>query len=479
MPVRYERVLEVIDDHAGQIIDALRDLVRRPSVSGSDEENAIQAVLARQLSGMGLDVDHWPIPLAEVMAADGFPGAEVTRREAWGLVACVRGTGGGRSLMLNAHVDVVPPGDLRAWPADGPFSGTADGGFVYGRGSCDMKGGLVAAVWAVRALAEAGVRLPGDLILACVPGEEDGGLGTFATLARGWRADACVIPEPTSLDLVPACAGSLTFRLRVPGLAVHASRRTAGTSAVEKFWPVFGALRELEARRNARPHQLMARWDVAYPIEIGTVRGGDWPSSVPDLLVAEGRCGVALGESAESARRDLEDAVDRACDGDAWLRRHRVTVEWWGGQFAPGLTDLDAPVVTALRRAHTRVSGRPQQVWAAPYGSDLRLMTGLGGVPTVHYGPGDVSLAHGPGERVPVAEVLTAARTLALLAMDYCSVPSQLPAVTRPDNGPPWTEMPVMPRSPVAGFRHGVAGLAGQAADGRPGPGRVQGHQLV
>jgi acetylornithine deacetylase len=416
--------MQFIDEHVGEIVTALCDLVRLPSVSGTDEENTIQAVLARQLSETGPEIDHWQIPLADVVAAEGFPGTEVTRSEAWGLVACVRGTGGGRSLMLNAHVDVVPPGDLRAWPGTGPFSGSADARFVYGRGSCDMKAGLVAAMWAIRALAQAAVRLPGDLVLACVQGEEDGGLGTFATLARGWRADACVIPEPTSLDLVPASAGALTFRLHVPGLAAHASRRTAGMSAVEKFWPVFQALRDLETRRNATPHPLMARWDVAYPIEIGTVRGGDWPSSVPDLLIAEGRCGVALGESPESARRDLEDAVSRACDGDRWLRRHRVTVEWWGGQFAPGMTGQNAPIMTALRHAHTRASGRPQQVWAAPYGSDLRLMTGLGGVPTVHYGPGEVSLAHGPAERVPVAEVLTATRALAMLAIDYCSHPA-------------------------------------------------------
>jgi acetylornithine deacetylase len=419
---QHELVLRVIDGHAAEIITALCDLVRVPSISGTDEENAIQAVLADQLARIGLEVDHWPIPLRDVMTADGFPGTEVSRAEAWGLVARARGTGGGRSMMLNAHVDVVPPGDPRSWPGHDAFSASADAEFVYGRGSCDMKGGLIAAMWAIRSLAEAGVRLPGDLLLACVQGEEDGGLGTFATLARGWRADACVIPEPTSLDLVPATAGALTFRLRVPGLAAHASRRTAGTSAVEKFWPVFRALRDLEARRNAAPHPLMARWDIAYPIEIGAVRGGDWPSSVPDQLIAEGRCGVALGESPESARRDLEDAVDHACDGDPWLCDHRVTVQWWGGQFAPGMTDLHAPVITALSRAHARVSRRAQQkTWAAPYGSDLRLMTSLGGVPTVHYGPGDVSLAHGPAERVPVAEVLTATRVLALLAIDYCS----------------------------------------------------------
>src|SRR6185312_1816883 len=113
-------------------------------------------------------------------------------------------------------------------------------------------------------------------------GEEDGGLGTYATLARGWRADACVIPEPTGLDVLAANGGALTFRLRVPGRATHASMRTAGVSAVEKFQPVFTALRSLEAVRNADVDPMMARWDLAYPLEIGTVRAGDWSSTVPD-----------------------------------------------------------------------------------------------------------------------------------------------------------------------------------------------------
>ena len=261
--------------------------------------------------------------------------------------------------------------------------------------------------------------LRGDLLLASVQGEEDGGLGTYATLARGWRADACIIPEPTSLDVVPANAGSLTFRLRIHGLASHASRRTAGISAVDKFWPIFAALRRLEASRNHEPDPLMSRWDIAYPIEVGQVSAGDWSSSVPDLLVAEGRYGVALGEPPLDARAEFESAVLSACQDDPWLGDHPVTVEWWGGQFASGLTDPDTTIITELRAAHSDVSAHVQQTWGAPYGSDLRLMTGIGGVPTVHYGPGDAALAHGPREMVPISEVLTAARTLALTALGF------------------------------------------------------------
>jgi acetylornithine deacetylase len=411
-------VADYLRDHAADVVADLSRLVQVPSISGSDEENGIQALLAADLADVGLEVDHWPIDLATTTAAPGFPGVEVDRSEAWGLVARLTGSGGGRSLLFDAHVDVVPPGDERAW-IDRPFAGEARGGAVYGRGSCDMKGGLVAALWAVRAVAAVGQRLAGDLLLGCVQGEEDGGLGTFALLERGWRADGCVIPEPTSLDLAPANAGSLTFRLVVHGLATHASRRAGGVSAVEKFWPVFQALRQLEARRNADVHPLMACWEIAYPIEIGSVRAGDWASSVPDLLVAEGRYGVALGESIESARAELEAAVAASCADDPWLRAHPVSVEWWGGQFAPGLTPDGSDIAAALANAHAGVSGRPQQRWGTPYGSDLRLLVRQG-IPTVHYGPGDARLAHAPNEHVPVDEVLTAATTLAVLAADFC-----------------------------------------------------------
>jgi acetylornithine deacetylase len=194
------RVLDAVDAGDDATVGLLAELVRVPSVSGSAAENDLQARLATLLQAEGLEVDHWRIPLAETLAAPGFPGAEVPRTEAWGLVGRLAGRSQGPSLLLNAHVDVVPPGDPDAWTTD-PFGGRVEGGTLYGRGACDMKGGLVAALAAVRALRRARVPLGGDVLVACVQGEEDGGLGTFAMLRRGWRADACVIPEPTGLDL--------------------------------------------------------------------------------------------------------------------------------------------------------------------------------------------------------------------------------------------------------------------------------------
>lgn len=425
-------MLECLDAEREDLLRLLTDLVRVPSVTGSDAEHEAQALLAAEMDSFGLDVDHWPIDLEGLSRDPAFPGSEAPRTQAWGLVGRLPGGAGGgevAGLLLDGHVDVVPPGDPDAWTGD-PWSGRVDAGYVHGRGSCDMKAGLVAALAAARAVRAAGVPLRADLLVASVVGEEDGGLGTFATLRRGWTAQACVVPEPTALQLVPASAGALTFRLRLRGRATHASRRSEGVSAVEKFLAVFGALRDLEARRNATVDPLMARWPIAYPLEIGVVRAGDWPSSVPDLLVAEGRLGVALDEPVAAARADLEQAVAAACAADPWLADNPIEVQWWGGQFASGRLPPDSDLLAAAARAHAAVSDAPQEVYGGPYGSDLRLLVGIGGIPTLHYGPGDSVLAHAPDERVPVAEVLTAARALAVLAVDRCGpAAAQSPAV--------------------------------------------------
>lgn len=423
MPEAAAEVLDALADLQPNMLKLLGDLVRIPSISGTDEENDAQAFLAGVLDGAAFDVDHWRIDLDALGDDPEFPGMEVERSEAWGLVGRRPGTGDGAALMLNGHIDVVPIGDPDAWETP-PFAAQVRDGQLHGRGSCDMKAGMVAALWAAEAIRIARVQLRGDLLMASVQGEEDGGLGTFATLRRGWRADACVIPEPTSLATIPANSGALTFRLRVHGSATHAARRTDGVSAIDKFWPIWHALADLEQRRHEVVDPRMTRWALAHPLSIGTVRAGDWASSVPDLLVAEGRMGVALDEPVADARQALEDAVAEVCAADPWLRDHPVSVEWWGGQFASGALSADSDLVDRVARAHRRATGIEQDpdVYGAPYGSDLRLLTGLGGVATVQYGPGDAKLAHGPFESVPLTEVVTTAQTLAVLALGICGV---------------------------------------------------------
>ena len=419
-------VLSAVDAQLENAIELLGHLVAIPSMGGTEAEAEIQHVLAEILHSDGFDVDLWSMDLDELTNRRDFPGMEVERREAFGLLATLPGHAPelGLSLLVDGHVDVVPPGDLSAWTSD-PFSLRRDErngvDTLFGRGTCDMKGGLVASIMAARALQTVGVKLAGDLLIAPVVGEEDGGLGTYELMRRGIEADACVIPEPTDLDIIPANGGALTFRLHVPGQAIHASRRTEGVSAISKFTSILPALEALESRRNADVDPLMSRWPIAYPLSIGTVHAGDWASTVPDLLIAEGRFGVALGENPFSARAELEAAIEDINANDEFLSRNPIKVEWWGGQFQSGRSENDY-LIDLTRRAHFAAAPdrRHQQVYGAPYGSDLRFISPT--MPVLQYGPGDASAAHAPDEFIEVESLLTSMRTLALIYLEHCHI---------------------------------------------------------
>ena len=202
----------------------------------------------------------------------------------------------------------------------------------------------------------------------------------------------------------------------MPGRAAHGSTRLEGVSAFEAFWPIHLALRALEAERHVDVDPRFAGHDLPYGISIGRVSAGDWSSSVPDLLTAEGRYGVRLGEDPAQARAAFEERVAQACAADPWLRENPVVVTWPGGQFASGSLASGHPLIGEVCRAVTDLGGALPVEAAAPYGSDLRLYAGVGGIPTLHYGPGDVRFAHAPREQVSLAETIQVARALALLA---------------------------------------------------------------
>jgi acetylornithine deacetylase len=412
---------------APAIMEDLNALLCIASMGGSEAEQQAQEFMAKHLSDAGLEVHTWVMDLAKITADLQFPGQEVERARGLGVLGIWRGTGGRPALLINGHTDVVPPGDLNAWSGD-PFTPvqTSINGedVVIARGACDMKGGLIAALAAVKHLRESGFTPQGDLLFAPVIGEEDGGLGTYSLVTEGlprfYNLDehhimGAIIPEPTSLAAISANGGALTFRLLVHGAAIHASRRTEGVSAIEKFYPIYQALADFEMRRNIDVDPRMQRWPIAYPISIGTVHSGDWASTVPDLLIAEGRFGVALGEDTAVAQQEFEECISQACSRDAWLAENPVEIQWWGGQFASGQTEPDSQIIKNLATVHEQITETSLEEYGAPYGSDLRLLTGLVGIPTVQYGPGDAGVAHAPDEYVQVSELVTTARVIAEL----------------------------------------------------------------
>ncbi|MHB8958050.1 MAG: ArgE/DapE family deacylase [Candidatus Limnocylindrales bacterium] len=394
------------------LVADLAALVRQRSVTG--DEDAIAASLADRLEALGLDVEVFTPNPADIRADPAWPGEEMPRTTL-SVVLGRAGRKGGRRVVLSGHIDVVPAGDPATWSLD-PFSGEVVGGELFGRGACDMKGGLASILGAVRALRATGAleRLGGELLVALVPSEEDGGQGTLAAIRAGATGDAAIITEPTGLEIVIAHAGAITFELTVPGRAAHASRRTEGVSALANLTTLVAALEADEAIRNeAEAEPLMAALGMPYPSMIGKVSGGEWASTVMDRLVAEGRYGVRLGQTPEQAADELRACIAAACEADPFLQEHLAVVEITGARFGSSRVAADHPLPMGLSAVAEAVTGTAPRSVGVPYGCDMRLFVGVGETPCVVYGPGDVRLAHGADERVPLAEVEACARVIA------------------------------------------------------------------
>ena len=410
------RMCEAIDGE--RLIEQAGALIRIESWNG--QETPAQELMAGWMAEAGLDVDVWELDLPEVQAHPACS-SEIERERALGVVGSLGGGGDGPTLVLNGHVDVVPPGEPELWSSP-PFEPVVRNGYLCGRGALDMKGQLAAGLAAVRAVAGSGTELPGTVRLQSVIAEEDGGMGTLAAALRYGGADGAVVLEPTRLVVAPLQAGCLNFRVHVPGLAAHGAVRSEGVSAIENAYALLAALRELEVERN-RPElldPLLAEYAIPYPISVGTISGGDWASSVADRVTFEGRMGVRPDEPLDAARTELERSVAAGCADHEWLSGHPARVEWWGGRFFPMATPSDAAITRTLGSALQSVTGKTPAFGGVTFGADAGLLATVTGTPTVLFGAGDIRAAHRPDEHVSVDDLVTLARTLAVLIVRFC-----------------------------------------------------------
>ncbi len=408
---------QYLQTHRDEIARMLLDLVAIPSVTG--DEGPVQDAIATMMRNRDLDTDVWEARPDEIAPYLTHVGEQDVWEGRPSVVGRLAGSGGGRSLMIQGHVDVVDPGDPALWTRR-QWGEIADGR-VYGRGAADMKSGIVVYLAALDALRASGTSLRGDLLLAASVGEENGGLGALSTILRGHRADAVIVTEPTGLALVVAQGGSLVFRITVTGRAAHGANRDRGVSAVDKYIPVHQALLAWEAERNRTlSHPLYDHLENKFPISVGVVRAGTWASTVPETLVSEGRLGFLPGETIEGMQRQTEELIARVADDDAWLREHPPVVEWFGGQFASAEVSPEAPIARAVAAAHRQVTGEDVVIKGITAGTDVRLFTEIGKMPALLYGAGELMTAHGPDEYADIDELLTAAHTIAVMIADWC-----------------------------------------------------------
>lgn len=432
----HDRVLAAVDALEDDLVATLSEVISIPSVNPKypgqvyDDvvglEGRVSRLVGEIYEDAGADVEYWAV--------------EKGRDNA---VGTLKGTGGGRSLILNGHVDVVPPGNPDRWTSGDPFSGRVDGDRVWGRGASDMKAGLVAQAFAVKALQRAGVALRGDLIVEAVVGEEvmDHECGVTSTIEHGYRADAAVVAEPsgpTNLGVIPVTPGLLWFSVTVQGKATHSSMRgqtiraggggsAVGVNAIDKGMLVFQAMQRLEEEwAFTKTHPLFAPGH--FTIHPGVVQGGPHGVLVPFILseymTIEYCIWYPPQDDPEHVKAEVEAQIRAIAQTDGWLREHPPVVEWKLNWPANDPGEAASAITGAVAAAHERVSGQTAYQGPPPVAGfcaveDCSFLTAAG-IPAISYGPGDLRVAHADDEYCLIDEVRLATRTYAALALDWC-----------------------------------------------------------
>ncbi|MHA1334003.1 MAG: ArgE/DapE family deacylase [Candidatus Odinarchaeia archaeon] len=422
-------VLKKIDDIKNDLIKHIQDVVRIRSVNPT-----YPGIVYEEELGGETEVNKYVEPILKDLGFETDMFAKEEGRH--NLVGTLKGTGGGKSLMFNGHVDVVPPGKDEEWTIAGPWSAEIKDGKIYGRGTTDMKAGNMAAIAAIRAILDAGYRLKGDIIYESVVGEEmmNTEAGTGACIEKGYKADGCINVEPSappySLGVIPASPGVSYMRVTIKGKAVHASMRDeliraggageeVGVSSIDKAMIIYNGLRKLEEEwGRTKTHPLYTR-PGHFTIHPGVITGGpNGAFIISDKSTIEYAIWSHPKDSYEDVKKEVEDCIKKWAATDPWLAKNPPEVEWllfWPPFDVP----KDAPISQLCGRAYEAVMGEPAKYYGFAAVDDAAFLN-KAGIPTVTLGPGDLRVAHAPNEYVKIQEVIDAAKIYAYAALDWC-----------------------------------------------------------
>ncbi len=391
------------------------------------EDAALQSALARRLRLAGAKIDLWEPAAADVAGHPLEPEGGIGFEGRPQLAARLEGAGGGRSLLLNGHVDVVPARVEDGWPHD-PFRPEVRDGEITGRGACDMKGGIAAMVVAAETLAATG-RLRGDVVICTNTDEESSGVGALACVRRGVAADYAIVPEPSGLEVWPACRGSVYCAVVVPGRAGHTEQEHA-------HWRAGGAVNALEPARHllAGVDRLQAEWrsrsDLRHPLLSA-------PVVLVPRLVADSGWGVTLPDRAEvslavlilpsqadadgwtsTVQAEIEGFLRTWCDADPWLAAHPPSFAWHT-PTNPSETPAETASVQALLGANAAL-GLPLELGALGSWYDGATFALEAQTPALMYGPRHIDWAHTVGEHVAVDDLVACAQGIAVAGWRLC-----------------------------------------------------------
>jgi len=415
-----QKILDAVDAAFDGQLEFTAALVALPSLRG--EERAAQDLMYDAMEERGLAMDRWTLDAGELSTHPGFGPVTVSYEQADTVVGTYEpAEPGGRSLILNGHVDVVPTGPLENWSRS-PWDPAVADGWMYGRGAGDMKAGHAAALFAFDAVRSAGFDPAGRIHFQSVVEEESTGNGSLSALMRGYTADAVLIPEPEENMLVRANVGVIWFTVRVAGQPAHPREMTTGFNAIDAAYAVIAELRELEARWNAErgEHEYFSNLDHPINFNVGGISGGDWPSSVPAWCELQMRVSIYPGQGVDEAWAEVEKALHSAAQrpelaGTVPVAR-RTGFNSEGYVLEPG---SDAESV--LAGAHQQAFGSELDTFTTPGYLDARVFSMYAGIPSLVYGPRSENI-HGFDERVHLESVRRVTKTMALFVAEWCGI---------------------------------------------------------
>ncbi|MFP6708749.1 MAG: ArgE/DapE family deacylase [Alphaproteobacteria bacterium] len=415
------RIKDAVDASFDEQVNCTAELVKFPSRRG--QEHTAQDFMAGAMREQGLSIDRWRIDIDQIRHLPGFSPVYADYDNAFNVVGGHRSENPtGRSLILNGHIDVVPEGPVEMWTSP-PYEPRIDGGWMYGRGSGDMKAGLVGAMYALRALRNEGWAPGADVFLQSVVEEECTGNGALACLARGYRAEAALIPEPLGDCLIRAQLGVMWLQIKVQGVPAHVAYADTGSNAIEAAFVLIQGLKELEVQWNAQRVDQPYYSDHDHPLNfnVGKIEGGDWASSVPSWCVFDLRVAVYPGDDLAARRAELEACIHDAASQDAFLRNSPPQVTY-NGFMAEGYTLHDADEAEAtLGWAHESAYGQPLQLVATTATTDARFFGLYADIPGLVYGPTSDAI-HGFDERVNLESVRQNTQAIALFIAEWCGL---------------------------------------------------------
>jgi acetylornithine deacetylase len=427
-----EAVQQWIDGHAEEIIHFAQELLRIPSVNpwfGGEPggEAEVQEAIARKLRGLGAAIERWEPNADALQEYAGRPGyyagRDFTGRP--NQAALLKGRGGGRSLLLTGHVDVVPPGN--GWTVD-PFAAVRKDGRIYGRGAVDMKGGIAAMIMAVEAVLAAGLHPDGDITVGTVVDEEAGGMGTLDFVAHGYRADAAILTESTGLAVAPLCRGVLWGRLVIPGRSGHIElpqgdwRRGGGVDAIARarlYMDMFDRLNRDWALRKTHPYL-----PTPCQVYVAQLEAGEYPTAFANRAVVTFNAQYLPRERDEMGlggrvKQEIADFVAAVAQTDPWLREHPPQIEWLIDADC-GETPADHPFVQTCL-ASLQAIGRAPAIEGVSAHTDMGWFVNVG-IPTVNFAGGEMRVAHQNDESISEDDLLATTAMIAHTIVDWCGV---------------------------------------------------------